>query len=72
MRLLQRCRGSTSAHDSGSDRTRAYGSVHSIFGVDWEMSDPFNDDEDRTGFMFTVVVIAALFLMIIFSLANNR
>lgn len=36
------------------------------------MSDPFNDDEDRTGFMFTVVVIAALFLMIIFSLANNR
>jgi len=36
------------------------------------MNDPFNDDDNRTAFMFTVVVIAALFLMIIFSLSNNR
>jgi len=35
------------------------------------MKDPFKDDDEKLGFMFTVVIMSALFLMIIFSMANR-
>lgn len=35
------------------------------------MSDQFKDDDEKLGFMFTVVVLAALFMTIIFSLMNR-